>query len=105
MDQRGGPMNMNFDNFQIYKNEISQTVRAQKVDSKNEVTCPVSFFPSRVMLLKLPKIVHYSQICADFSSKSKSIKTIYLYPSDRPHHALSENSMFFRGLSNSSTKY
>ena len=34
--------------------------------------------------------------------KFKSIKTIYLYLSERPNHALSENSMFYRGLSNSS---
>ena len=73
-----------------------------KVDEKNGVICLVSFFPSWVMVLKLPKIVHFLQICADLSKKSKSIKAIYLYPSERPHHALSENSMFYRGLSNSS---
>ena len=54
------------------------------------------------MLYKLPKIVHFLQICADLRKKSKSIKAIYLYPYERPHHALSENSMFYRGLSNSS---
>ena len=54
------------------------------------------------MLHKLPKIVHSLQICADLRKKSKSIKAIYLYPYERPHHALSENSMFYRGLSNSS---
>ena len=37
---------------------MSQTVRAQKVDEKNAVICLVSFFLSRVMVLKLPKIVH-----------------------------------------------
>ena len=42
------------------------------------------------------------QVYADLSKKSKSIKAIYLYPSERPHHALSENSMLYRGLSNSS---
>ena len=94
-------MKTNFDIFQIQK-WISQTVRAQKVDEKNGVICLVSFFPSWVMVLKLPKIVHFLQICADLSKKSKSIKAIYLYPSERPHHALSENSMFYRGLSNSS---
>ena len=54
------------------------------------------------MVLKLSKIVPFLQICADLSKKSKSIKTVYLYPSVRPHLALSENSMFYRGLSNSS---
>ena len=101
MDQRGDSMKMNFDIFQIQK-WISQTVRAQKLDEKNGVICLVSFFLSWVMVLKLPKIVHFLQICADLSKKSKSIKAIYLYPSERPHHALSENSMFYRGLSNSS---
>ena len=46
------------------------------------------------MTLKLPKIVHYLQICADLSKKPKSIKAIYFYPSERFHHALSENSIF-----------
>ena len=49
------------------------------------------------MVLKLPKIVHFLQICADLRKKSKSIKAIYLYPSERPHYTLSENSMFYRG--------
>ena len=53
------------------------------------------------MVLKLPKIVHILQIYPEFSKESKSVKAIYLYPSWRPHHALSENSMFDRGLSNS----
>ena len=101
MDQRGDPMKTNFDIFQIQK-WISQTVRAQKVDEKNGVICLVSFFPSWVMVLKLPKIVHFLQICADLSKKSKSIKAIYLYRSEKQHHDLSENSMFYKGLSNSS---
>ena len=54
------------------------------------------------MVLKLLKIVHFLQICAELSKKSKSINAIYLYSSERPHHALSENSMFYRSLSNSS---
>ena len=54
------------------------------------------------MVLRFPEIVQLLQICADLSKKSKSIKAIYLYPSERPHHALSKNSMFYRGLSNSS---
>ena len=48
------------------------------------------------MVLKLPKIVDFLQICADLSKKPKSIKAIYLDPSERPHHALLENSMFYR---------
>ena len=48
------------------------------------------------MVLKLPKIVHFLQICAD-RKKPKYIKAIYFYPSERLYHALSENSIFYRG--------
>ena len=54
------------------------------------------------MVLKLPKIVYFLQIWTDLSKKSKYIKAIYLHPSEGPHHALSEKSMFYRGLGNSS---
>ena len=93
-NQRGQPMKTNFDIFQIQK-WISQKVRAQKVDEKNRV---IFLFPSWVMALKLPKIVYFLKICAHLSKKSKSIKAIYLYPSEIPHHPLSENSMLYRGL-------
>ena len=46
------------------------------------------------MVLKLPKIVHFLQIFADFNKKLKFIKEIYFFLSERPHHALSENSIF-----------
>ena len=45
--------------------------------------------------------MHFLQICANLSKKSKSIKAVYLYPFERPHYTLSENSMFYRNLSNS----
>ena len=67
---------------------------------KNGVIYLVSFFPPGVMVLKLPKIVHCLQICADLISRS--IRAIYLCPYERPYHALSENDMFYRGLDNSS---
>ena len=54
------------------------------------------------MVLKLPKLVRFLQIYADLSKKFKSIKAIYLYPSERPHQTLSENSIFYRVLTNSS---
>ena len=73
-------MKTSFDIFRIQK-RISKTVRVQKVDEKNGVICRVSFFPSLVMVLKLPKIVHFLQICTDHTTKYKSIKAIYLYPS------------------------
>ena len=50
------------------------------------------------MVLKLPKIVYFLQICADFSKKPKYIKAIYLFPFERPHHALPENSTFLYGF-------
>ena len=79
-----------------YKNKY-QTVRAQKVDETNGVIWLISFFLSWVMALKLPKIVHFFHICANLSKKPKYIKAIHFYPSERPHHALSENSIFYRG--------
>ena len=54
------------------------------------------------MVFKLPKIGQILQISADFSKKSISIKAIYFDPSERPRHALLENSIFYRGMSNSS---
>ena len=96
----GGGMKRSFDIFQIQK-WISQTVTAQKVD-KNEFICLGFFFSPWVMVLELPNIVHFLQICADLSKKSKSIKAIYLHPYERPHLALSKTSIFFRGLSNNS---
>ena len=45
------------------------------------------------MVLKLPKIVHFLQMCADLSKKPKYIKAIHFYPSGRPHHPLTENSI------------
>ena len=83
-------MKVNFENFQIQK-WVSQT--AKKVDEKIGVIC---FFPSRVMVLKLPKIVQYLQVCADLIPRS--IKAIYVCPCER---ALSKDNMFYRGLRNS----
>ena len=54
------------------------------------------------MVLNLAKIVHIFEIYADLSKKYKSVEVISLHPAQRPHHALSENSMFYRGLRHSS---
>ena len=43
------------------------------------------------MVFKLSKKVHFLQFCADLSKKSKSIKAIYIYASERSRYALSEN--------------
>ena len=75
-------MKMNFEYSQIQK-WILQTVRSEKVDEQNGVICLVSMFPSWVMVFKLSKKVHFLQFCADLSKKSKSIKAIYIYASER----------------------
>ena len=51
-----------------------------------------------VMVLKLPKIVHFLQIYAD-RKKPKYIKAILYYKAinERIYHNLSENSTFYRG--------
>ena len=72
------------------------TVKAEKVDEKNEVICLVSIFSSRVMALKLSKKVHFLQFFADLSKKAKSVNAIYIYAS---HYTISENGMGNRGLS------
>ena len=89
---------MNFDYFQI-QNWMLQTVRVEKVDEKNGVICLVSMFPSWVIVRKLSKKVHYLQLCADLSKKSKSIKAIYTYLSESSLSTLSESSMIYRGPS------
>ena len=44
------------------------------------------------MVLKMSKKVHFLKFCADVSKKSKSIKVIYIYTSERPQEKdLSEN--------------
>ena len=75
-------MKMNFDYFQIQK-WMLQTVGAEKLDEKNGTICLVFMFPSWVMVLKLSKNVHILQVCADISKKSKSVKAIYIYTSER----------------------
>ena len=71
---------------------------AEKVDKNNEVIYLVSLFPSGIMVLKLPKRVHFLEFCADLSKKSKSVKTTYIYASERSHYTLSENGMVYRCL-------
>ena len=93
----GDHMKMNFEYFQIQK-WILQRVTSEKVDEKNGVICLVSMFPSWVMVLKLPKKVHFWNFCADLSKKSKSIIVIYIYASERSHNALSESGIVFYAM-------
>ena len=62
---------------------------------KKEVICLVSVFPSRVMVVKFSKKVHFLQFCADLSKKSRSIKVIYIYASERSRYILSENGIVY----------
>ena len=71
----------------------------KRVDEKNGVKCLVSMFLLWIMVLKLPKKVHFMQFCADLSKKSKSIKAIYMYASESSHYTLSENDMVYSGMS------
>ena len=47
------------------------------------------------MVLKLSKKVHFLQFCADLSKKSKSIKEICIYASERSRNALSGNGIVY----------
>ena len=101
MDQRGDHMKMNFDYFEIRK-WMLQTVRAEKVDEKNGVICLDSMFLSWVMVLKLSKKVHFLQFCVDLRKKNKSIKAIFIYPSESSLSTPSENGIVYRGPSHRS---
>ena len=42
--------------------------------------------------------MHFLQVCADLSKKSKSTKAIYIYASERSHYALSENVIVYYAM-------
>ena len=90
-DQSGPKGEPHENEFWVFSNSeiISQTLRAEKVDEKNGIL--VFMFSSRVMVLKLSKKVNFLQFCADLSKKSKYIKAVYIYASERYCHAPSEN--------------
>ena len=73
-------------------------VIAEKVDEKNGVICLVSVLPSWVMVLKLSKKVHFLQFCADICKKSKSIKAICIYASEKSGYTLSENGIIYYAM-------
>ena len=55
-------------------------------------------FPSGVMVFKLSKKVPFLEFCADLSKKSKSVKAIYIYASERSCYALSENDIIYYAM-------
>ena len=77
---------------------MSQTIRTEKLDGKNEVICLVSIFPSRVMVRKLSKKVHFFQYSDDLSKKSKYIKAIYIYAPESAPWILSENGIIYNAM-------
>ena len=74
----------NENKFRQFSNtKISQTVRTEKVDEKNEVICLVPFFPSWVMVLKLPKIIHFCKFVLTSSRNLNLLKQfIYVHLKD-----------------------
>ena len=50
------------------------------------------------MVLKLSKKVHFLQFCDDLSKKSVSIKASYIYTSEMPRYALSENGIVYYAI-------
>ena len=85
---------MNFKYFKIQK-WMLQAGRAEKVEEKNGVICVVLMFPSWVMILKLAKKVFFFNFVLTSAKKSKHVKTIYIYASERSRYALSENVIFY----------
>ena len=102
MNQSGDHIKINFDDFQIKKKWMLQTLRAEKVDEKTGAICLVSMFPTWVMVYKLSKKVHLLQFCVKLSKKSKSVEAIYIYASESSHYILSENFTICKGLSHRS---
>ena len=78
-------MKMIFDNFQI-----------QKWVSFG-VSCLVFMSSSRVMVLKLSKIVCFLQFFADISKKFKIVIAIYVYETESSCFALLENGIGYYG--------
>ena len=89
---------MNFEHFQIQK-WMSQTVKAKKVGGKNGVIWVVSMFPSKVMVLKLSKKVHFLQF-VPVSARNLSIlkQFTYIYISERSRFGLSENGIVYYAI-------
>ena len=65
---------------------------------KNGIICLISMFPSWFMALKLSKTVDFLQFRADLSKKSKFIKAIYMYVSERSRYSLSENGIVYYAM-------
>ena len=60
------------------------------------------WFLSELWSLNGPKKNKFLQFSADLSKKPKSVKVIYIYPSESSHYTLLENDVVYRSLSHSS---
>ena len=99
-DQNGpkrGPYENEFWVFSNTKMNVTN-IDSGKSRWKNGVICLASMFPSEVMVLKLSKKVHFLEFCADLSKKSKSVKAIYIYASERSCYALPENGIIYYAM-------
>lgn len=84
-------MNVSFDNFQIQK-LISQIVRAQKVDEKmGSLVYWGHFHVSYLMVVKVPKVVHFFQFCTAVSKKFKSVLAVCIYVFESSPCVFAEN--------------
>ena len=75
-----------------------QTVRAEKVDEKMESFVLFLCFLPELKSFSCPKNMHFLQFCADLIEKSKSIKAVYIYASERSGNTLSENSIAYYAI-------
>ena len=57
------------------------------------------------MVLKLSKKVYFLEFCASRSKKSKSIKAIYMYTSERSRYVLSENGIVYYAMTSDTLKF
>ena len=75
-----------------------QTVIAETVVEKKLSHLSSFHVPFLVMVLELSEKVHFLLFCADLSKKSKSVKAIYIYTSERSRYALSENGIVYYAM-------
>ena len=80
-----------------FRNECYKQVE-QKKRSKNAVILVVFIFLSSVMILKLSKKVHFLNFVLNSAKKSKYVKAIYIYVSERSCYAFSENVIVYYAM-------
>ena len=71
-------MESNFEGLEMYK-WIMPMDRAQREDENNEVICLVTMFTPRVMVAKMPEIVHFCIFCWWQQKISQSLGKVFKY--------------------------